>query len=256
MITEKYRPSTFADVIGQSEAIAKIQHLLARPDFQRGAIWLGGPSGTGKTTLAWLIAHAKCDDFDVTLMPGVRCNAEAVRKLETDFQLSSWSESGWKAVIVDEAHGMTAVAVQEWLCFLENLPSKRLVIFTSTENLNGQLFGNFSSPFERRVKRFDLRSDESNFEDFATYASKIARTENLNGRPIEAYRQLIRDCNGNLGLALQKIDAGEMLKGRNLADLERMTVVELRKLAGENNLMTDVQRAVASKAVLIEELCK
>jgi len=143
---EQYRPETFTDFIGQPKVIKQVQTLLKRPGFDRDAFWIQGPSGTGKTSLALIIAkQLVTDDFDITELDGDKCNAAAVRDLERSLPLCSMF-GGWKVVIVNESHGMTRQAVQAWLTLLERLPAKRLIIFTTTEPLSEDLFGNFSGP--------------------------------------------------------------------------------------------------------------
>ena len=52
---EQYRPQTWAEVVGQDKVLAKIDRLRSRSLAGR-AYWLSGQSGTGKTTIARLIA--------------------------------------------------------------------------------------------------------------------------------------------------------------------------------------------------------
>jgi replication-associated recombination protein RarA len=54
-LTEKYRPQKWADVAGQDKALSKCQLLIKRGLGGR-AIWISGQSGTGKTTIARLLA--------------------------------------------------------------------------------------------------------------------------------------------------------------------------------------------------------
>ena len=52
---EQYRPRTFDEVVGQDKAIGKVEALRKRGLAGR-AYWISGQSGTGKTTIARLIA--------------------------------------------------------------------------------------------------------------------------------------------------------------------------------------------------------
>src|SRR5581483_9941544 len=54
-LTEQYRPREWSDVVGQDKVIAKIR-ALAKRGLAGRAYWLSGQSGTGKTTIARLIA--------------------------------------------------------------------------------------------------------------------------------------------------------------------------------------------------------
>lgn len=207
-LTEKYRPSRLSHVIGQESTVSALQTLLAR-GMHSSAIYLTGPSGTGKTTIGRaLIAEIGVHADDITTIPGADVTADFIRELRGTFQLSTWGESGWKACLVDEAHGMSKQAVQLLLPYLESLPSKRLFVLTSTESLAGDMFGNFTSPLASRCKVFELSADVS---AMAEHAAGIANDENLNGQPLEAYEALLASCQGNLRAALQKIEAGFML---------------------------------------------
>ena len=64
---EQYRPQTWDEVIGQDRAIAKIQ-AVARRGLSGRAFWIAGQSGTGKTTIARLIAKEVADPFCVVEM--------------------------------------------------------------------------------------------------------------------------------------------------------------------------------------------
>src|SRR5205823_2616234 len=56
-LTEKYRPATWADVVGQQKTVERIRQLAERGGLTGRAFFLTGQSGTGKTTIARLIAQ-------------------------------------------------------------------------------------------------------------------------------------------------------------------------------------------------------
>jgi DNA polymerase III subunit gamma/tau len=57
---EKYRPRSFDAVICQNKAVRQLKKL-AESGFGGKAFWLSGASGTGKTTLARIIANTMVD---------------------------------------------------------------------------------------------------------------------------------------------------------------------------------------------------
>jgi len=72
---EQYRPASWPEVVGQDKVLAKIQTLRKRGLAGR-AFWITGQSGTGKTTIARLIAAELADETAIeevdaeTLTPG------------------------------------------------------------------------------------------------------------------------------------------------------------------------------------------
>ena len=62
-LAEKYRPTSFDDLLGQEIAIAKVKALAARGSLSGRAYLVTGASGTGKTSLARIIAEHVADPF-------------------------------------------------------------------------------------------------------------------------------------------------------------------------------------------------
>ena len=134
---EKYRPRDWSDLVGQDKAVSMVRRILERPGFDRGAFWIecGGEnnSGVGKTSLAWLIAGTLADDFFIEPINGARLDKPAVKRIEQSAWLSTWSSvKPCRVWIVDEAHAISAGAVDALLPFLESLPKHSCMIFTTT----------------------------------------------------------------------------------------------------------------------------
>ncbi|MEW6359302.1 MAG: AAA family ATPase [Planctomycetota bacterium] len=219
LLAEKYRPKTFEDFIGNERVIAQVKELIEDPSFDRGAFWIEGASGIGKTSLAYVIAnHFKAEILDVN---GRRCNADFVQGMEADLRPSPlFGAYKWKAIIINESHAMTRPAVQELLTVLENLPPKCLVIFTTTEDIwkspqdekatrskKDGLFGEFTKPFVRRIFHYRL-SNQGLVEAFAQRAKTIAQAEGKDGLPIEAYVKAVKDSGNCLGEVLKQVQQG------------------------------------------------
>lgn len=64
-LTEKYRPQSFDAVIGQDKAVRVLSRFADNGGFGGHAFYITGKSGTGKTTLARLIAGT----MNVLLLP-------------------------------------------------------------------------------------------------------------------------------------------------------------------------------------------
>ena len=62
-LADKYRPASWDEVVGQDKIVARLRALAARGSLAGRAFWLSGQSGTGKTTIARLIAAEVADPF-------------------------------------------------------------------------------------------------------------------------------------------------------------------------------------------------
>lgn len=213
MLYEKYRPQSLKDFVGQEKIKGKAELFLRRAEEEGdGAIFISGPSGTGKTTLAWILARALADDLFITELDGDKCGVDDVRNLE--YSLSLCTPGGkWRVVIVNEAHNMTSRAVQAWLTTLEKHYHHSLIIFTTTRDMEEGLFGEASGPLASRCRVWRF-TNQGLAQAMAERACEIARTECMDGQPLPRYLRLVQDCKNNMREVLQRIADGEMMETR------------------------------------------
>ena len=57
-LTDKYRPATFNDVLGQESVVSSLEEIISKDKKLPSCLLFTGPSGIGKTTLARICAKA------------------------------------------------------------------------------------------------------------------------------------------------------------------------------------------------------
>jgi len=212
---EKYRPATWQQVVGQPKALREIEQLRRR-GLPGRAYWIAGKSGTGKTSIARLLAR------DIAGQDGERqgdiLEIDAKGLTPKDLQaldetLHYFGTARGRVVIINESHGLSPGCVTAMLTILERIPDHAAWIFTTTNEGQDALFeGIDAPPFISRCVELDLTS-QGIAKAFACRAREIALAEGLDGRPESAYLALVNDCKANFRRVLQRIEKGELAGG-------------------------------------------
>ena len=208
---EKYRPRSFDDVLGQDAAIHRVKLLLSRCWGGR-AWWISGASGTGKTTIARIIANHGADDLYVTEYDSAdMITASEVGRIERSMCHLAPGKGG-RAYIFNEAHGLRRPTIRRFLGLLERIPNHVCFVFTTTKSGEEGLFDEpiDPQPLLSRCARIEL-TGQGLGGVFAEHCKRIAEVEGLGQKPLEAYVRLAERCGGNCRAMLMAIEAGEML---------------------------------------------
>lgn len=203
---DKYRPKALADLVGHDETVNRLQKWLDR-GADRGAIWIEGSSGIGKTSLARALAN----DFgaergNIFELDGDKFDS-ATRK-DLDSRLGYVSMYGRRVFIVNEAHCVDKRGVNWLLTALERLNSGDLWIFTTTEKLGADLYGEFSAPLASRCRLVKL-SNQGLADLFTDHVMEILDVEGLGGAPRDKVKRAVQDAKNNMRAVLQRAEFGD-----------------------------------------------
>ena len=105
---EKYRPKYLGDIRGQSLAIEKLRNFLKKPSSERGAIAFHGPPGTGKTSLAYVIANETQSEIFELNASDLRNKEKLNQILRPATEQKSLTKKS-KIILVDEVDGISEV---------------------------------------------------------------------------------------------------------------------------------------------------
>jgi DNA polymerase-3 subunit gamma/tau len=150
----KYRPQTFGEVVGQDAVVRTLTNALSQGKV-RQAYLFAGPRGTGKTSLARILAKAVNCEQGPTPTPDNTCHAcvtitsgnsldviemdaasqrgiDDIREIRDRVVLQP-VEGRSKIYILDEAHQLTEAAWNALLKLIEEPPPHLLFVFCTTE---------------------------------------------------------------------------------------------------------------------------
>jgi DNA polymerase III gamma/tau subunit len=130
----KYRPIALDDVVGQKDVIKSLKASFSAK--ARAHVYLfTGPSGTGKTSLARILASkfevqpSNLLEIDAATNNGI----DVIRDIMAPLQYQGFGDSPNKAVILDEAHMLTKQAWASLLKIVEEPPQHVFFFFCTTE---------------------------------------------------------------------------------------------------------------------------
>ncbi len=223
VLARKYRPQTFAQLIGQDAMVTTLGNAIRR-DRLAHAFLLTGVRGVGKTSTARLIAKAlNCVGPDGTGGPTIDpcgvcdpCVAIAEGRYMDVIEMDAASNRGIDSVrevteivrtgpnaarflvyIVDEVHMMTKEAFNALLKTLEEPPERVKFILATTE------VNKVPVTVLSRCQRFDLRRIPA--EKLAAHFAHVVQAEAIEAEP-EALALIARAAEGSARDGLSILD--------------------------------------------------
>ena len=238
VIARKWRPQTFADVVGQQHVTRTLSNAIQSGRVAHAYIF-SGARGVGKTTTARILAKAlncakgpaaePCNECDSCREIGlgnsldvIEIDAASNRGIDQIRELREmvrYAPAGgrYKVVILDEAHMLTEEASNALLKTLEEPPDKVIFVMATTEPEN------LADTIRSRSQHFHFRA--LSFAEISDALVEICAKEDLTAEP-GAIGVMARAAEGSLRDGLSLLEQARAYCGSNI------TGAQVRELLG------------------------
>ncbi len=236
VLARKSRPQNFAQVVGQQHIVRTLRNALLRSRVPHALIF-SGVRGTGKTTLARIMAKALNCESGQPPEPCCQCRSckeiaagnsvdlheidgasnrgiQEIRELKENIRFMPVM-SRFKIIIIDEVHMLTTEAFNALLKTLEEPPSHVYFMFATTE------LHKVPVTILSRCQRYELKRVASS--ELAAHFARLADSEGITMEPA-ALNMVVRASGGSVRDGLSLLDqlfsyCGEQVSAQDAAEV-------------------------------------
>lgn len=265
-----YRPQKFSEVVGQRHIVRTLQNAIKLNKVAHAYLFCG-PRGTGKTTMAKIMAKALNCQKGMVMEPCCECdNCIGIAKgqIADVIEMDAASNNGideirdirekvklmpaygrYKVYIIDEVHMLSTQAFNALLKTLEEPPSYCVFILCTTDPQK------IPMTILSRCQRFDFQGISP--EDVKLNLKHVAEEENVKVTD-DALDLISEACEGGMRDALSLLDQSISFSSDDVVDLDDVTLVSgsvnkdaiitLIKCAYENNqeeILTTINKIIS-----------
>jgi len=264
----KYRPSTFAQVVGQSSITTTLKNAIVSGHLAQAFLFTG-PRGVGKTTCARIFAKTincqnptsegepcnECDSckafnenasFNIHELDAASNNSvDGIRALVEQVRIPPQAGK-YKVYIIDEVHMLSSSAFNAFLKTLEEPPAYAKFILATTEK--HKIIPTILS----RCQIFDFK--RINVTDIARHLAYVAKNENIEAEE-EALMVIAQKVDGALRDALSTFDQIVSYSGRQITYkdvIENLNILDYEYYFKVTEAL--LQGDIATSLLLLDEI--